>query len=79
MNAIKAEFVQIKPFKKQPIVQLIFEMPAEKAQEAIDILGWPQLGESVWCGIARLVPDGQFDEIDEILASADMDSRERPQ
>lgn len=53
--AIKAEFTDYRPIKTRKVLQLVFEVPAEQQAEIFEVLGYPIMGSSTWCGIARLV------------------------
>lgn len=53
--AVKAVFADWKVIKTRATVQLVFELPIEKADEAYQALGgMPIAAREVWCGIARL-------------------------
>lgn len=54
--AFQATFVKTVPVGGRKVVQFVFEVPVEKATDALNMLGgFPNSAESVWCGIARLV------------------------
>lgn len=52
---IRAEFTDYRPVKTRRVLQLVFEVPAEQQAEIFEVLGYPIMGSSTWCGIARLV------------------------
>lgn len=57
-DAFKATFHNIRPVHGRKQVQFIFEVPMEKANAALQILGGiPNPEVSVWAGIARLSED----------------------
>lgn len=55
-DAIAATFSGFKPVLSRKAVQLVFEIPVEKFQEALATLGTPGIETDVWCGIA-LMPE----------------------
>lgn len=59
MSAVEATFVDLRTVKSRSVMQLIFEVPLERADAALQALGGiPQPGTDRWVGIARLVaPD----------------------
>ena len=58
--AFKATFSDIRQVKGRKVYQLTFEVPAEKADEALEVLGGaPHSEKEVWCGITRLVPGAE--------------------
>ena len=53
--AIAGTFAKVLPVQSRGVVQFVFEVPVEKAHEAVGILGgYPVPGETIWCAIARL-------------------------
>ncbi len=55
--AFKACYAEWKVIKTRATVQLVFELPIERADEAYQALGgMPIAAHEVWCGIARLDP-----------------------
>ena len=53
--AFQATFCDWKLIKGRKVVQIVFEVPLEGADEAYRVLdGMPDPGASVWCAIARL-------------------------
>ena len=54
MDAIRATWHDLKLVKTRGQAQLIFEVPIERAQEALDLLGIPQPAHEIEVGIARL-------------------------
>lgn len=54
MTALAAQFSDFKLIKTRKVVQLIFEVSSERAQEAFDLLGWPDPHAERWVGIAPL-------------------------
>jgi hypothetical protein len=58
--AFQATFVDQRPVKGRKQHQFIFEVPAEAANRALQILGGlPNPMDSVWVGIARLKPESE--------------------
>lgn len=56
--AFKAAFSDFKLVKTRKVAQLIFEVPVEGADAALQTLGGlPRSDAEVWCGIARLAPE----------------------
>lgn len=59
MSAFAAVFSDWKVIKTRACVQLVFEVPIEKADEAYQVLGgMPIAGNEVWCAVARLGSPG---------------------
>jgi hypothetical protein len=57
MTAIEATFVDLRTVKTRAVLQIILELPLERADEALQALGGiPQPGTDRWVGIARLTP-----------------------
>lgn len=54
IDAIQAEFTDYRPVKTRKVLQLVFEVPAEKQAEVFRVLGYPVMGQSIWVGVARL-------------------------
>jgi hypothetical protein len=55
--AFRACYAEWKVIKTRATVQLVFELPIERADEAYQALGgMPIAAHEVWCGIARLDP-----------------------
>jgi hypothetical protein len=55
--AFKATYAEWRVIKTRATVQLVFELPIERADEAYQALGgMPIAAHEVWCGIARLDP-----------------------
>jgi hypothetical protein len=55
--AFQACYAEWKVIKTRATVQLVFELPIERADEAYQALGgMPIAAHEVWCGIARLDP-----------------------
>jgi len=53
--AFQATFTDWRLIKGRKVVQIVFEVPLEGADEAYRVLdGMPDPGASVWCAIARL-------------------------
>ena len=53
--AFQAVFSDWKLIRTRKIVQLVFEVPVEMADQAYQVLGgMPDPGKSVWCAVARL-------------------------
>lgn len=57
MPVIQAELRSYKPMVSQPYMQIILQVPAERAQEVIKTLGYPIPGESIWVAVARLIEE----------------------
>lgn len=54
--AFGAEYVDFKVIKTRRAVQIVFEVPIESADHAIQCLGgMPDNDKSVWFGIAKMV------------------------
>lgn len=54
-NAIfDAEYADFKPIKSRSVVQIIFEIPIEKANHVLQMMGMPNYGTPDWYGIAKL-------------------------
>jgi hypothetical protein len=51
---IRAEFTDYRPVKTRKTLILSFEIPAEEQGAAFAALGYPVMGSSIWCAIARL-------------------------
>ena len=55
MSAIQGTFTKIEPVASRKIARLHIELPIEKANEALEILGgYPDPANPEWVGIARL-------------------------
>jgi hypothetical protein len=53
--AIRATFVNVRPVASRGQVQLVFEVPSEQADHALNVLGgFPKPANPVWVGVARL-------------------------
>lgn len=56
-GAIKATFSDFKLIRGRKVAMLIFEVPIEAADAALDTLGGlPRPDQEAWCGIARIDP-----------------------
>lgn len=55
LAVIEATFCDFRIVKGRKQAQLVFEMPLEKAEEAIKRLGMPRPDNPAWCAIAKLV------------------------
>lgn len=55
--AIKATFCNFKNIAGRKVVQLICEVPVEKADEVYQNLGWPSPADPKWVAIALLDED----------------------
>lgn len=53
-DALAATFSDFKLLKSRKVCQLHFEVPLEKAKEALDLLGMPNPHAEQWVGIAPL-------------------------
>jgi hypothetical protein len=50
-----ATYSDWKLIRTRKVVQIVFEVPVEKADDAYSVLGgMPNSGEEIWCAIARL-------------------------
>lgn len=59
MAAFAATYSDWRVIKGRKVVQVVFELPLEKADEAYSVLGgMPNPAAEVWCGIARLQEPG---------------------
>jgi hypothetical protein len=58
MTAIRATFSQYAMVKTRGVLVLHMEVPLEQQADVFKVLGYPLPGEEVWCGIARLNPEG---------------------
>jgi hypothetical protein len=55
LAAFQATFSDWKLIKGRKVVQVVLELPLEKADHAYKVLGgMPDPGKSVWCAVARL-------------------------
>jgi hypothetical protein len=55
MTAFKAEFVEFKQIKTRSCYQIVLEIPAEQADDALAVLGGvPKPNAQVWVAVARL-------------------------
>lgn len=53
--AIRATFVNVRPVASRGQVQLVFEVPSEDADHALNVLGgFPKPANPVWVGVARI-------------------------
>jgi len=55
--AFRAEYCNLKNIAGRKVVQIIFEVNAERAHEVIDILGWPDAHSPKAVAIALLNED----------------------
>ena len=70
-SAVLATFEDVKRVKTRKVWQLIFEVPEERADQALQALGGsPQSGQDRWVGIAR---------VDEKVAVVPQDARSAPE
>ena len=70
--AIKATFSDFKHVKTRSVVQFVFELPIEQADDALRALGGlPRPSEERWCGIARLDMKAVSEPVKEIAAPKD--------
>ena len=61
--AIRADFVKPNPVPSRKVLQLVFEVPEEQADHAMEVLGgYPQSGQNRWCAIALLKPGTKADD-----------------
>lgn len=59
-RAIQARYADWKPVKGRKVLQIILEVPLEKQNEVLMLLGAPLPDRDLWCGIA-LLEDGKND------------------
>ena len=52
--AISGNFADIKLVKTRSVVQMVIEIPIERAKEVTDAFGWPQPGSEIHVAVARL-------------------------
>jgi hypothetical protein len=70
--AIRATFVNVRPVASRGQVQLVFEVPSEQADHALNVLGgFPKPANPVWVGVARL--GNEVDATARLAAGTDMD------
>lgn len=55
-RAIAADFTNWRPVVGRRVLQLTLEVPIEETERVLQVLGSPQPGKSLWCGIA-LIPE----------------------
>lgn len=61
--AIQASYADFRLVKSRKVVQLVFEVPLEKANEAIGVLGgMPDPAAEVWVAVARLQSETKHTE-----------------
>ena len=53
-DAIRAQYSDFKLIKTRSVLQIVMELPIERAEAALALLGIPQPGTQTWCAIARL-------------------------
>lgn len=76
--AFKATYSDLKLIKGRKVVQLVFEVPLEGADEAYSVLGgMPNPAAEVWCAIARLNISGDAEtrEADSVRVESGAASR----
>jgi hypothetical protein len=56
MTAILGTYSDFKLVKTRSVVQVVIEVPIERAKEVTDLLGMPMPGEEIPIGFARLDP-----------------------
>lgn len=54
---IRASYTNIKNIQGRKQIQIICEVPMERAHEVFDVLGWPSAHESKYVAIALLNED----------------------
>ena len=59
MDAIRADFCNLKNIQGRKVVQIILEVPVERAFEIFDVLGWPDAHSPKAVAIALLNEDAQ--------------------
>lgn len=52
--AIAGVYSDLKPVKTRGVLQIVVEVPMERADEVTQAFGWPQQGESQWLAVARM-------------------------
>ena len=52
--AISGNFADIKLVKTRSVVQMVIEIPIERAKEVTDAFGWPQPGSEIHVAVARM-------------------------
>lgn len=52
--AIAGVYSDLKPVKTRGVLQIVIEVPMERADEVTRAFGWPQQGESQWLAVARM-------------------------
>ena len=52
--AISGNFADIKLVKTRSVVQMVIEIPIERAKDVTDAFGWPQPGSEIHVAVARL-------------------------
>jgi len=57
LRGIEADFANWRTVQGRKVLQLVFEVPIEKGEDALKMLGMPQPGVSRWCAIALLKPE----------------------
>lgn len=63
MTAIAATFADFRPVKSRGVYQIILEVPAERANDALIALGGlPLFGSEQWVGVAPLVGKPQAEQ-----------------
>ena len=74
--AISATFADFKLVKTRSIAQLVFEVPVENADAALQALGGlPQASGERWCAIARLVTGKPASEATRAIAPPDKERK----
>jgi len=80
-SAFSATYSDWKLIRSRSVVQVVFEVPLEMADQAYSALGgMPSQGETVWCGIARLkapVGDDERPVEKEVMPHGHSDARPR--
>lgn len=56
-SAFTAEYVNLRPVPSRNVVQVILEVPMEKGDSIVKMLGMPNPGASKWVGVAMLQPN----------------------
>lgn len=62
--AITADFSDLRTVKTRKVVQLIFEISAENAKHALDVLGFPSSDRPIPVAIAKLMPEAKRENPD---------------
>lgn len=53
-QAVAGTFAEFRQVKTRGVLQIVVEVPIERAKGVLDLLGFPQLGEEQWVAVAPL-------------------------